>query len=314
MRRRDLIGALAGGAAVLGLSAQSRKPLLGFSLYGMKQIPVREAINHIARIGYKAMELTLMPTWNTEPKLLSPADRAEIRKQIGDLGLTFASVQESVQLASPNTMANLGFNMNYSKKENLERLREAAAVAHEVSPGPPAVIESPVGGRSAEWEARKHEIAGELGVWAKTLEGLKTVLAIKGFVGTAVDRPENVLWLLGQVKSPWIRCGYDYSHYKVLGLDMRQTIRLLAGSAVFMHVKDSVGTAEKYRFMLPGDSGEINYKEYAQTLAEVGYRGPLLVEVSVHVSGQPGYDAVAGAKHAFDNLAPFFAGNVPISG
>jgi sugar phosphate isomerase/epimerase len=307
MRRRDVIGALTGGAALMGLHAQSRKPLLGFSLYGMKQIPCREAISHVAKIGYKAVELTLMPTWNTEPKLLSRAARAEIRKQIGDLGLVLASVQESVQLASPNTMANLGFKMNYSKKENLERLHEAAAVAHEVSPGPPAVIESPVGGQAKEWEALKHEMADELGVWAKTLEGLKTVLAIKGFVGTAVDRPEKVLWLLDQMKSPWIRCGYDYSHYKLLGLDMRQTIRQLAGSTVFMHVKDSVGTAEKYRFLLPGDSGEINYKEYAQTLAEVGYRGPLLVEVSVHVSGQPGYDAVAGAKHAFDNLVPFFA-------
>src|SRR5438067_13115484 len=99
MSRRDLIGALARGAAVLGLTAQTRKPLLGFSLYGMKQIPVRDAINHIARIGYKALELTLMPTWNTEPKLLSRVDRAEIRKQVGELGLALASVQESVQLA-----------------------------------------------------------------------------------------------------------------------------------------------------------------------------------------------------------------------
>ena len=308
MKRRDAIAVLAGGGAgVPGLPAQSHKPLLGFSLYGMKQIPVREALVQIAEIGYRAVELTLMPTWNTEPNLLSRSDRAEIRKLMGDLGLVFASVQESVQLASPNTMANLGFTMNYGKKDNLERLREAAAVAHEVSPGAPAVIESPLGGRAADWEEIKHDMVGELGVWAKSLEPLKTVLAIKGFVGTAVDRPEKVLWLLDQVKSPWIRCGYDYSHYKLLGLDMRQTIRQLASSAVFMHVKDSVGTSEKYRFLLPGDSGEINYKDYAQTLAEVGYRGPLLVEVSVHVSGQPGYDAVAGAKHAFDNLAPFFA-------
>jgi hypothetical protein len=75
------------------------------------------------------------------------------------------------------------------------------------------VIESPVGGQATEWEAIKHEMAGELGVWAKTLVGLKTILAIKGFVGTAVDRPEKVMGLLYQVKSPWIRCGYDYSHY-----------------------------------------------------------------------------------------------------
>ena len=48
-------------------------------------------------------------------------------------------------------------------------------------------------------------------------------------------------------------------------------------------------------------------KEYAQILGEIGYRGPVTVEVSVHVSNQPGYDGVAAAKHSFDNLAPFFA-------
>ena len=67
MRRRDLIHTLAGGAAAGflggGLSAQSRKPLLGFSYYGMKKIPVREAIGHIAKIGYKGLELTLIPSW-----------------------------------------------------------------------------------------------------------------------------------------------------------------------------------------------------------------------------------------------------------
>jgi len=150
-------------------------------------------------------------------------------------------------------------------------------------------------------------MADELGVWARTLEPLKTALAIKGFVGTALDRPEKVLWLLDQVKSPWIRNGYDYSHYKVLGLSLRETILPVASRTAFIHVKDSVGTPEKFRFLLPGDSGEIDYKEYAQILGEVGYRGPVLVEVSVHVSNQPGYDAVAGAKHAWDNLAPFFA-------
>ena len=81
MRRRDLVGTLAGGAAVAlvgardGRPAQSRKPLLAFSCYGMKKIPVREAIGHIAKIGYKAVELTLMPGWDTEPKLLSNSHR-----------------------------------------------------------------------------------------------------------------------------------------------------------------------------------------------------------------------------------------------
>jgi sugar phosphate isomerase/epimerase len=323
MRRRDLIGALAGGAAVAlvgdcplasaqsgargGRQAQSGKPLLAFSCYGMKKIPVREAIGHIAKIGYKALELTLIPGWDTEPKLLSKTDRAEIRKRIGDLGLSLTSVQESVQLAEPNAMVSLGFNLNYNQRENLEHLRAAAAVAHELSPGAPAVIESPVGGRSAAWEETKHQMADELGVWARTLEPLNTVLAIKGFVGNALDRPEKVLWMLDQVKSPWIRNGYDYSHYRLLGLGLRETLQQVAGRTVFIHVKDSAGTPEKFRFLLPGDSGTIDYQEYARILGDIGYRGPVTVEVSVHVSNQPGYDGVAAAKHSFDNLAPFFA-------
>src|ERR1051326_5304463 len=172
MRRRNAIGTLAGVAAGILESPlaeaqrapKSGKPLLGFSLYGMRTIPVREALNHVAKIGYKSLELTLMPGWDTEPKLLTKNDRNEIRKQIGDLGMVLSTVQESVQLASPNTMVNLGFKMDYSKQDNLEHLRQAAAIAHEISPGAPAVIESPVGGRAAAWEEIKREMADELGV------------------------------------------------------------------------------------------------------------------------------------------------------
>jgi sugar phosphate isomerase/epimerase len=323
MRRRNLLRTLAGGAAfgLLGggrlaeaqstagriRSGQSRKPLLGFSTYGMKQIPVYEAISHIAKIGYKGLEFTLIPGWETDPKQLSKTKRADIRKRIGDLGLTLSSLQESLQLADPNAMTKLGFKINYTQAENLERLREAAALAHELSPGVPPVIETQAGGRAGAWEESKRGMADRLSEWAKALEPLKTVAAIKGFVGTAMDTPDKMLWLVDQVKSPWIRIGYDYSHLKLLGLDMRKTIQQVGSRLAFIHVKDSVGTPEKFRFLLPGDSGEINYKEYAQALNEVGYRGPVMVEVSVHVSGQPGYDPIAAAKRSWDNLSPFFA-------
>ena len=285
---------------------QSRRPLLSYSYYGMKKIPIQEALGHIAKIGFKGLEITLIPSWETEPKLMDKATRAAIRKQIGGLGLTLATVQESMQLAEPNAMTKLGYNINYSAAENLERLRQAVEVAHDLSPGAPAVVETQVGGRPADWEMSKRAMADRLGEWAKALEPLKTVLAIKGFVGTGMETPEKMLWMLEQVKSPWIRLGYDFSHLKVYGFDLRTTIRQLGPHAVFAHVKDSVGTPEKFRFMLPGDSGEVDYKVYAQTFAEVGFAGPVIVEVSAHVSEQPGYDAVAAAKKSFDNLSPFF--------
>src|ERR1051326_1185447 len=108
-------------AACGGLVKAQPKPLqFGFSLYGMKTLPWREGLGHVARIGYQTTELSLRPGWNTEPKLLTRADRAEIRKRISDLGLSLASVMENLGLARPGA----------SVQTNLERLRAAAEVCY----------------------------------------------------------------------------------------------------------------------------------------------------------------------------------------
>jgi hypothetical protein len=187
MRRRTPIRTLAGGAAVAIVEdsfaetqsgVRCGQALLGFKQYGMKRIPVREAISDIGKIGYTALSLTLRP-WDTEPTVLSKTDWAEIRKQIGDLGLMLSAVIEGLRLVGPNT----------NRESNLERLRTAAAAAHELSPGAPAVIETTLGGRPEAWEETNRQMADELGVWAMTLEPLKTTLGMEGHVGNDVDRP-----------------------------------------------------------------------------------------------------------------------------
>src|SRR4051812_30165419 len=105
--------ALAAGAALV--RAQARPLQFGFSLYGMKTIPVLDGLGHVARIGYKATELCLRAGWNTEPKLLTKSARAAIRKRIADLGLSLPSVMENIGLGRPDSLP-----------ANLERLRAAA--------------------------------------------------------------------------------------------------------------------------------------------------------------------------------------------
>jgi inosose dehydratase len=92
----------------------------------------------------------------------------------------------------------------------------------------------------------------------------------------------------------------------LLGLNLRDTLQKLASRTVLHHIKDGVGTPEKFRFLMPGDSGAVSYKEYAQILREIGYRGTVLAEVSAQIFEQPGYDGVAAARHCWTNLAPFF--------
>ena len=293
MTRRSAL-ALAAGSALLR-AQQPNRLLFGFSLYGMKTLPWRDGIDYVAQLGYKATELCLRPGWNTEPKRLTKSDRAEIRKRIGDRGLALPSVMENMGLGRPDGL-----------KGNTERLKAAAEVCVECSPGAPALIETTVGGRVGTWDQISSAMAEELGGLAKTLEQLKITLAIKAHSKTAMNLPEQLLWLADQAKSPWVKVVYDYSHFQANSLDMKKTMEQVAPRAVFVHIKDTEGTAPNHKFLLPGD-GHIDYRNYVKTLTGVGYRGPVLVEVSVDVYDAPGYDPRAAAKHVWEKVSPAFA-------
>jgi sugar phosphate isomerase/epimerase len=276
--------------------ARSQPPRLpfGFSLYGMKSLPWREGLSHVARIGYRCTELSLRAGWDTEPKLLAKADRAEIRKRVGDLGLELSSVMENLGLGRPG-----------NREANLERLRAAAEVCHECSPGRPALIETTVGGRPDAWEDIKKAMAEELAGWLKVAEERETTLAIKAHSKTAMNRPERLLWLASQVQNPSLKFVYDYSHFAAFGLDMRTTMEQIVPRTVFVHIKDTIGSAPTHRFVLPGD-GPVDFKPYVRNLVELGYRGPVIVEVSVDVFDQPGYDPVKAAEHVWQRVSSAF--------
>jgi sugar phosphate isomerase/epimerase len=300
--RRDAIKGLgSAGAALAALLANpsiavaQRKPYeVGYGLYGMRDLPYMEGLGHIARIGFKHVELTLRPGWNTEPKLLTRANRAEIRKRIGDLGLTLVDVMEGMQPAS-----------NVTVEQNLERLRAAAEMAHECSPGAPALIQCPIGGRPGTWMERREAMAEELAKWASKLDELDVTFCIKPHSKQVMGTPEQLLWMLDRVNHPRMKGVYDYGHFMAFGLGLEETIRQVAPRAGFVHIKDAVGKAPDHRFVLPGDGGVDNAR-MLRTLGEVGYQGPIVVEVSTDVFSQPGYDPVATAQQMWDRLSPVF--------
>jgi inosose dehydratase len=293
LTRRSAIGVLAGSCLA---RSQTRRLSFGFSLYGMKTLPWREGLANVARIGYRCTELCLRAGWDTEPKLLTKADRAEIRKRTGDLGLELSSVMENLGLGRPEG----------NRDANLERLRAAAEVCYECSPGPPALIETTVGGRPDAWDEIKEAMADELAAWVRKVGELKVTLAIKAHSKAAMNRPERLLWLASQVQNPGLKFVYDFSHFAAFGLDMRKTMEQVVPRTVFVHIKDTIGTAPTHRFVLPGD-GPVDFKPYVHNLIDLGYRGPVIVEVSVDVFDQPGYDPVKAAEHVWQKVSPAFA-------
>jgi sugar phosphate isomerase/epimerase len=291
--RREFLAAAA-GLAVPGCFGASR-PRIGLSIgnYGMKTMSPAEAMRLCAATGYDGMEVCLMAGWPTEPAALNPQARKEIRRLAGEL-----------HLAIPSLLGHLSAVANEEQhKAVLEQIRRGGELGHDLSPSNPPMIQTILGGKPNQWDAEKNRMVDRLGDWAKAGQAVKTRIAVKSHIITAVDTPERLLWLLDQVKSPWVQGIYDYGHFYVLGLDLMTTLEQLLPRSILVTVKDSSGDRANPKWLIPGD-GKVDYVAYFKKLQSMRYRGFILVEVSTTIHSRPGYDPVETTKRCYSNLLP----------
>lgn len=297
-RRGFLKTGLVASAVLTNLTVQARaaEPTgvsFGFTLYGMRKLPVKEALRVCSEIGYDSVEIACMPDWPCAPESLAAIDRQELRKQLNGSRLALASLMENVSpLADDQAHA-----------ANLERLKRACGLGHDLVPETTPIIETVLGGQPAAWEQVRDKMASRLQDWARLAVAEKAIIALKPHVGGALHTPEGATWLMDQLKSPGLRLAYDYSHFELRNIPLKSSLESMLPQTVFIHVKDSAGTADKVQFLLPGD-GRTKYSDYFQSLKTAGYRGPIVVEVSGQLHTRPDYDPVQAARRSYAHLAP----------
>ena len=277
----------------VGNAADPQRVSFGFTLYGMRKLPVKEALRVCSEIGYDCVELACMTDWPCAPESLSAMARREIRSQLVEGRLALASLMENLSPLADDTTHAM----------NLERLKRACELGHELSPQSTPVIETVLGGQPALWEQVRDKLVARLSDWAMIAESEKTIIALKPHVSGALHTPEGAVWLMEQLKSPWLRLAYDYSHYELRSIPLKPSLESLLPKTSFIHVKDTAGNATKFQFLLPGD-GRTNYSDLFQHLKAAGYVGPVVVEVSGQIHTKEDYDPVTAARHSFANLAP----------
>jgi inosose dehydratase len=307
LSRRRFLSAAASAASVFAFGSGFRRCFalaadqtasklpftLGFSLYGMKTLPIDEALRTCAEIGYRDVEPALLPGYDTEPKRVSAARRKEIRSLADGLGLRIPCLMENIRPAVDDK----------AQAENFEKIARAAELAHAWKPADPApaIIETVLGGKPEEWSKFRAPLLDGLGKWADAAKKHDVVIAIKAHVSGAMHTPDDTLGVVRELNSPHIKAAYDFSHFQRQGMDLEKSLRTLAPETVFVHVKDNRETAGKFDFVLPGE-GDIDYVRYFRILKELKYAGSVTVEVSSAVHQKPGYDPKAAARKSFQSL------------
>lgn len=268
---------------------------LGFSTYGMKDLPVDRALQVIADAGYTSVELAAMPDWPSEPRLLDKSSREKLRKQL-DGGLTLDAM-----------MLNIRPEVSKEKAQPaLRELRETAQLGRDLTGGNCPPIETVLGGRPDQWDELKEQIAAGLEHWAKLAEEENFIIAIKGHVSGAMSTPERAEWMRQQLGAKNIKFAYDYSHFGLQDLSLEESMRTMLPHTVFIHIKDYVRKEKGFQFVLPGET-DFDYHQYFRLLNRFGYSGAVCVEVSGQVFNKPGYDPIAACKFCYERLSGPFA-------
>jgi len=275
--------------ALVASQSRAAAPSLtfGFSLYGMKVLKTDEALRTLAKIGYDTAELCLLPGYDAEPKNLTREQRHSLAKS----PMRITALMENLSLADTD------------QSKNHDRLKAAFQLSNDLPCSP--LIETVMG--NGEWDKVKTMFRDRLGEWAKLAQSAKCVLAVKPHRFGAVNRPDQVLWLLDQINNPALKVVYDWSHLIHRDFQLEATIKQLSAVTAFVHVKDTVIVKEKAEFRLPGDTKDIDYPLMLKSLLRVGYSGDVCCEVSGMLHTKPDYDAVRAAERCYNNLAPAFA-------
>ncbi|VTT98539.1 Xylose isomerase domain protein TIM barrel OS=Chthoniobacter flavus Ellin428 GN=CfE428DRAFT_3667 PE=4 SV=1: AP_endonuc_2 [Gemmataceae bacterium] len=294
--RRDwLSAALATTLTAPGAAAPPVRLPLGFSLYGMRSLPLPDALEVCKRCGYDGVELALMPGYHAAPANLTPADVKALTKRLSEAKLSVLGLMENLPALGDAA----------THRSNLDRLKSAADLACALVPDRPPPIETVLGGKPTDWGKVKDRLAERLADWAAVGRERKTVIAVKPHVAHALHAVADAVWLVKQVASEWIRLAFDFSHFELRGVMIEDAVKELAPLSVFAHVKDAKGTPEKFEFLLPGD-GATDYPKLAKLLRDAKFTGPVVVEVSSQVSNKPGYDPASAAKSSFRAVSAAF--------
>lgn len=303
LSRRKFLTATAAAPLGFGMASANAAPdrpaamTFGFSLYGMRKLKTADALSACARIGYDAVELVATTGWPGDPTSLGKTARQAIGRQLKDLGLALPGIMENLHLVVDTDR----------HRANLDRLKRASELGHQLSPQQPPVIETILGGRPAQWDTLKSQMVKRLHDWAKVAKASRTVIAVKAHVGGALHRPADARWLCDEVDNRWIRLTYDYSHFQLRDFMLENSLKAMIDRTVFIHIKDTRGKADKFRFLLPGEgrgTERIDYERYLGLLKQHRYRGGVVVEVSGQIHGQAGYDPIKAATRSYQRLLP----------
>jgi inosose dehydratase len=258
----------------------------------MPTLSVDDALAHHAAIGFRAIEITVLPHYATAVERFDAAERKRTCGLLRRYELACSGIACFQTLTDPDEETTAPI---------LASQRAAIDLASDVATtSDPPVLAFFSGGTVEDWPAARSRLIERIGGLAEHARRRGVVLAMKAHANGCVSRPYQLVDLHEQIDSPSFRFCFDMSHFEVQGLSIEQAMYPLLPLAVHTEVKASVGRSPNQEYMIPGEpKTQSDFVGQFRAMKSLGYQGYLVPEMSVHVMRRPHYEPVAALRLAY---------------
>ena len=266
---------------------------LAYSSNAYTKFTLTEAIDRIARLGYRGVEL-MADVPHAWPATLTERDVDTIRCRIGECGLTISNVNAFMM----NAVKDFWHPSWIEPDSGFRRLRvehtlNAVTMARKL--GAPCITTEPGGpleaglSRAAAIDLFVEELVPVL----RHAEAEGVLVLIEPEPGLLIETAEQFLHLAERIDSPMFGLNFDIGHLYCVGEPLPETIKRLQGFTRHYHIED-ISATRVHEHLIPGH-GAIDFASALRAIHDTGYEGWLTVELYPYLEDPDGAGREAAA-------------------
>lgn len=251
--------------------------MLAYSTNAYRKWPVLEAVDRVAALGYRGIEL-MADRPHLWPPDVSEEQVAAVRRRLDDRGLSIANINAFMMTAvesflRPSWIESDAAYRQLRVQHTIDSLHLAAQL------GAPCITTEPGGPleRGMSRDAALDLFVAGLGEALRHAEDLGVLLLVEPEPDLLIENCDQFVELTQRVTSPMFGLNFDIGHFYCVREDLPAAVRRMQPWTRHYHVED-IPADRRHHHLIPG-RGAIDFAPVIEAIRDTGYAGWITVEL-----------------------------------
>lgn len=270
---------------------------LAYSSNAYMRFPIAEAIERVAGLGYRGIEL-MADVPHLWPAEMTDEAIADARSRLSSAGLTISNINAFMMNAVQDFWHPSWIEPDESyRRRRVRHTLDALVMARKL--GAPSITTEP-GGPLPEGMSRAQAMdifVGGLEEAVRCAEDQGVMLLVEPEPELLIENVDQALELMQRISSPMFGLNFDVGHFYCVSEPLPEAVRRLQPWTRHYHIED-IAANRVHEHLIPG-RGAIDFQPVIDAIAGTDYEGFLTVELYPYLD-----DPDAAGREARQILAP----------